>query len=158
DAFPADAPAAMAPDGAQRDAYLNALAAHLRPVMERARHEGLAQAEFRESVYSQFETAANRWLEVERARREGAAPRMQRGVLRPIRPAERTDLVARPLPGAVVDRELAAARAAAAAYAARLGELYRYNLITRNCVSEVFATIAAGLARDGSGADAARES
>ena len=38
-----------------------------------------------------------------------------------------------------------AARAAVADYRARLAALYRYNLLTQNCVSEIFATIDAAL-------------
>jgi hypothetical protein len=74
---------------------------------------------------------------------------MDRGRLLPARPAERTDLVAPPLSEAAARVELAAARAAAADYRARLAELYGYNLITRNCVSEIFATMDAAFADAG---------
>ena len=157
DAFPTDAPAASVPAGAQREVYLAALASRLQPLMERARREVMGNGEFRESVYTQLETSANRLFEIERARRTGSAVRMERGVLLPARPAQRLELVAPLLSNDVVRTELAAARAAAADYYGHLAELYGYNLITRNCVSEVFATIDAALTEPASGAQSSGE-
>lgn len=159
DHFAADAPAAALPEGGQRTAALDALAAWVRPPAERARQEFFVQDHFREADYTELETAWNRWLEVERARQPGTPLRMERGPLLPGRAAMRREDDAAPLDAAIGRGELAAARAAAAAYRARLAELYGYNLISRNCVSEIFATIDAGLAETapgGSGLDESR--
>ncbi len=152
DAFAVNAPAVPLPGGRQRAAYLDALAAQVGPTMERARREFFAQDRFREADYAHLETAANRVLEVERARRYGTPMRMERGFLRPARPALRTALIAPALPEATVRSELDAARAAAADHRVRLAELYGYNLVTRNCVSEIFATLDAALTDAGGGA------
>jgi hypothetical protein len=153
DAFPADAPSAPLPEGPQRAAMLDALAAQLRPVVERARREFFAAAQFREADYTQLETMANRLLEVEGARRDGAPLRTAPGLLLPVRSATRRERIAVPLPEAIARAELAAARAAAADYHARLATLYRYNLLTQNCVSEIFATVDAALGAPGSAGD-----
>lgn len=155
DAFAADATDAPLPHGGQRDAYLTALAARLRPGVERSRRELFAQAHFREADYTHFESAANRWLEARQAR-QGAALRTAPGLLIPNRAARRGELIAPPLPAAVAGAELEQARAARTDQHARLAELYGYNLITRNCVSEIFATIDAGLAGQSEGDEASR--
>jgi hypothetical protein len=146
DAFAADAPVAPLPDGAQRAAYLGALATQVRPSADQARREFFAHPRFDEADYTQLETTTNRWLEVEEARQHHTPIRTERGMLLPARTARRADLVAPPLAAAATRAELAAARAALADHRARLAELYGYNLITRNCVSEIFTTIDAALA------------
>ena len=150
DALADSAPTATVP--AQRAAYLDAVVARLRPVVDRSRRELFLQDHFREADYTQLETTVNRLLEVEHARRDGAPLRMERGLLMPARPAARGEPIAPPLPEATARAELDAARAAALQYRARLAELYGYHLITRNCVSEVFATVDAALA-DGADSD-----
>ena len=146
DAIAPDAPVAPLPDGAQRAAYLGALAAQVRPSTGEARGEFFAQPRFDEADYTQLETTTNRWLEVEEARQDNRPLRSERGMLLPARAAQRADLVAPPLAAAAARTELDVARAALAAHRARLAALYGYNLITRNCVSEVFSTIDAALA------------
>jgi len=78
---------------------------------------------------------------------------VQSGLLLPARAARRDEVIALPMTAASVEVERDLARAAVAAYRERLAALYGYNLITRNCVSEIFATIDAGLARGANGAD-----
>lgn len=153
DAFAADAPAAPMPDGAQRDAYLAAVSARLRPAVERERRQFFARPQLREGDYTHLETTANRLLEAEGARRFGLPLRVQSGLLLPARAARRDEVIALPMTAASVEVERDLARAAVAAYRERLAALYGYNLITRNCVSEIFATIDAGLARGANGAD-----
>jgi hypothetical protein len=145
DGFPDDAPHAPLPDDAQRTAYLDAVVAHLRPATERAHAELFGQATFREADYTHLETAANRWLEAEHARPNGAALRSAAGLLLPARPALRREQLAPPPAAAALRDELDRARAALADYYDRLAELYRYNLITHNCVSEIFAVVDAAL-------------
>ena len=146
DAFAPNAPVVPLPGERQRAAYLDALAARVGPAMERARRDFFAQDHFREADYAQLETAANRSLEVERTRQYGTPMRAERGLLLPSRAAQRAELIAPALPDTTLRAELDAARAAVADHHARLAELYGYNLITRNCVSEIFATIDAALA------------
>lgn len=147
DAFADDAVAAPLPPGDRRGAYLAALAVQVAPAVDHARAEFFAAPHFREADYTQLETALNRRLEVERA--AGGAPlRAERGILMPARAAKRRELVAPPLDAPSAAREIDAARVALADYQARLGELYRYNLITRNCVSEIFTTIDAAVGGD----------
>jgi hypothetical protein len=157
DAFAADAPSAPLPSEPQRTQYLTALAAQLRPAVDRARNELVAQPTVREADYAQLESALNRLLEVSRGQREGTPLRIEGDVLLPTRPAQRSELVAPPLPEADSRAELARAHAALADYRARLAALYGYNLITRNCVSEVFATIDAALAGGADEDGAARQ-
>ena len=145
DGFPDGARPAPLPEGAQRDAYLDAVVAHLRPATERARAELFNQATFREADYAHLESAANRWLEADQARATGAPLRTASGLLLPARPAPRHERLAPPLESAALRNEIERARTAVADYHARLDELYSYNLITRNCVSEIFAVVDAAL-------------
>jgi hypothetical protein len=153
DAFAANAPIAPLPDGPTRSAMLDALAAQLRPVVERARQELLGAQRFSEADYTQLETTVNRLLEVEGARRDGAPLRSEPGLLLPVRPAGRRERIAQPLPETAARVELEAARAAVADYHSRLAALYRYNLLTQNCVSEIFATVDAALGDSAGAAD-----
>ncbi len=148
DAFATDAPVATLPDEPERSAMLAALSAELRPAAEHARRELFATADFREADYTQFETAVNRLLEVERAHATGAPLRLETGLLLPARAAARVERAAPPLTDATARAEARAAREAVAEYRTRLAGLYEYNLLTRNCVSEVFAAIDAALAAD----------
>jgi len=94
-----------------------------------------------EGGYASLEAAANRWLELQHATHAGGDLRVYGGRLLPSRPAWIGSL---PRP-AVTGHDLLAARAhatdAADRYWAQLAEAYRYNLVTHNCVSEIFATI-----------------
>jgi len=95
----------------------------------------------------------NRLLEVEGARRDGAPLRSEPGLLLPVRPAGRQERIAQPLAETVANVELEAAGAAVADYHRRLAALYRYNLLTQNCVSEIFATVDAALGDAAGAAD-----
>lgn len=145
DAFAPDAFVVPLPTGAERDAYLGAVVERLGPATQRARDDLFAGATFREGDYTHLETVANRLLEAEDARRQGTPLRAQSGLLLPARSARRDELIALPLPASSAAAERAAAIAAVRDYRLRLAALYGYNLITRNCVSEVFATIDAAL-------------
>jgi len=77
----------------------------------------------------------------------------------PLLPEGRATVAVEPRPAATPEEvadALAAARAAERDYDAALTAQYRYDLITRNCVSELFRTIEAGLAR-GDGAPPAAD-
>jgi hypothetical protein len=140
DVFPVGGDAAVVPGDAQREPYFAALSAQARAATARQRGEFLAQLLFRESDYTALEGALNRELEVE-AGRNGAPMRLESEGLLPERPALRGDLVTPTGAAGDVAAELSAARAVESAYTARLGALYGYDLIRRNCVSEIFAII-----------------
>jgi hypothetical protein len=122
-----------------------------RLVFETAR-ESLPEAmdagnEFPEIGYARLESAANRWLEVSQALDEGRPLRVHAGVLLPDRPglppAKRTpsyDEVS-------LTRAVETAISEEARLAAALERDYPYNLITRNCVSEIFRELDVALAR-----------
>jgi hypothetical protein len=151
DAFSPQAQAAPLPGSAERSAYFDALTAELRPGADRARQVLFSEDTFREADYAALETALNRLLEVEQARQASTPVRMERGLLTPRLPALRRDLVAPPMSAAAARAELRTAQQAAFDYRTRLAALYGYNLLTRNCVSEIFATIDAALGSEQSG-------
>lgn len=150
DAFPADA-AVLTPDevAAERD-LLPALLREAAADLARARRplaDGVAP---RELQYTALETATNRYVELRAAADEGASLRVARGTLLPEGTAT-LPLVHTATPTARVDRN--AWRAAAADAELRLAaardarrDRRGYELLTRNCVSEIFREIAAALA------------
>jgi hypothetical protein len=105
-----------------------------------------------ERDYVGLETAANRFVELRRGVTEGRDVRLGADPLVPSRPALRTDLVVPDLPLARLTAAERAANAAARAYADAFDDLYRYDLVRRNCVTEMFRTVDAVLGPD---ADAA---
>jgi len=103
-------------------------------------------APFPEAAFAELEAAATRLGEIGAARAEGrdlrvdrAAPARSAPHRAPFLPAfERADLAL----------ALAAAREREAAHEAELKRVYGYNLFSRNCVTEIFRTLDAALARD----------
>src|SRR5262249_28814121 len=94
-----------------------------------------------EAAFAQLETAGNRLLKLEAARAENRALRVASGTLVPSRDAEWKDLV---LPDAGDEElawRLARTRIAEGVFAARLEQRYRYDLLGRNCASEIFRTV-----------------
>ncbi|HBZ68381.1 MAG TPA: hypothetical protein DEP35_00915 [Deltaproteobacteria bacterium] len=111
-----------------------------------------------EARLADLESTGNRWLELEEGARGERDVRLHPGRLVPARPARRTDLpqiaaadlVLRDALGRVVREKTALEHA--------LLEAFRYDLITRNCVTEIFRTIDRSLAEtqdDGRSADRA---
>lgn len=147
DVHPWQARHATLPDGALRDAYLDTLERESLRDLARSRQELLAADGYREAGYAAVENAANRALEA-RAARRGASLRLTGQALLPARAAARADLVAPSWSAAEGDAFLAAARTAEARLADDLGRLYAYDLLTRNCVSEIFAVIEATFPED----------
>lgn len=143
DGWPADVQQAALPDGAQRAAFFAALGDHGAVVLAGARVACLGGAPCAEADYGRLESAVNRAADVARAAAAQAAPRVAPDPLLPARPARRRDLVA-PLPApAVAARRGAAARAAAADYRNAVRGWRGYELVTRNCVTELFAVVEA---------------
>lgn len=146
DAFPDDAPTRRL-EGAAGARHLAWLEATTRTAFEQARARALGRKGFLEVDWTRLESDASRWRDARRAQESGAPLRLAHGLLVPSRAARRSDLVA---PAAAArERALAAAaaRAALAAHEAALDALYPYRLLSRNCVTELFATIDAALAQ-----------
>jgi hypothetical protein len=103
--------------------------------------------EFPEIDYARLESAANRWLEVSQALDEGRPLRVQAGVLLPARPGLPPAGRMPSYEGVPLTRAAATAAREEARLAAALERDYPYNLVTRNCVSEIFRELDAALAR-----------
>ncbi|HVP30068.1 MAG TPA: hypothetical protein VMW35_13025 [Myxococcota bacterium] len=145
DAFPDDAATVTlrGDAGARHAAWLER---EMRAALERARARALGGAGFREIDWSALETAASRLGDARRARANGAPLRLASGVLVPSRAARRGDLVDPAAGEAALVAALAAARASADGFGRALDAAHPYSLLTRNCVTELFATIDAALA------------
>lgn len=102
-----------------------------------------------ERDYGRLENSANRCVELVRGLAESRDVRIARDTLVPARAEAFAGLV---VPRAAdADALTAAARAAtdaARSYARAVDDLYRYDLVRRNCVTEAFATIDAILGPD----------
>lgn len=141
DAF-ADEAVRVAPHGRLRSSYLDALEAASRRAFEHVREGALARSSPGETDLAALESCAGRWLEVHRARTTGNALRIQAGSPIPSRAGRLPDLV---LPPAAAE-ELARAQAEASDFEAALAGGAGYDLLTRNCVTELFAVIDHALA------------
>jgi hypothetical protein len=151
DSFPADATVLPAIRTSRRRTYLTQIREDNRIQFEVERAsllEAMDRANaFPEIDYARLESAANRWLEVSRALNDGRPLRVHAGVLLPDRPG--------PLPAGRMPSYDAISLARAVDAAAREEEQlasalehdYPYNLITRNCVSEIFRELDVALAR-----------
>ena len=115
--------------------------------MARAGHREVEDARARwigdepgsERAWARVEAAANRVIELETAVREGRDLRIVRGALLPSKRATRPG--ARPVERDDLAERLAAVRTREDAYRDALDGLYRYKLISRSCVSELFHTL-----------------
>jgi hypothetical protein len=151
DAFPVDATVLPAIRTSRRRAHLTTIREDNRLGFERARASLLEAVDvadgFPEGDYARLEAAANRWLEVSQALDEGRPLRVHPGVLLPARPGLPP---ARRMPS--YDRVSLAQTAKAIAreedrLLAALERDYPYNVVTRNCVSEIFRELDVALAR-----------
>ena len=139
-----DARTAPLPRGEIRERYLDALETESAGNFARRRDEFLAAAGYHELGYAAVEDAGNRLLEA-RAARAGAPLRLADPRPLPLRAARRDDLVFPRWDAAEGGQHLAAAEGAEARLGSQLEDLYAYDLIRRNCVSEIFDVIAAAL-------------
>jgi hypothetical protein len=114
---------------------------------------------FPEATFAGLEAAGNRWLEISRALDNRRPMRMPFALGVPSRSAPFPDFLV-----PAVDTEALAAAADLAreretAHDAKLRVLYGYNVVTRNCVTEIFRTIDAALVAGAPpGAEAREES
>jgi hypothetical protein len=105
--------------------------------------EGFPEAEFAE-----LEAAGSRLAEVEAGLRESRDLRVAWGAAVPARGAPLREPFLPALTDEDLDTALRAARERQTAHADGLKRLYGYNLVTRNCATEIFRTIEAAFARD----------
>lgn len=141
DTFPPDAIAIPAETVTTRSAFLAELEAYTRQVLAEERAFLVSGGAVNERRYQGVEDAANRNIEVARGRREGRDIRVHGERLIPYGELA-GGLVWRPRLGdAQLTLALAEARRREQAHARALTRLYRYDLFTRNCVTEIFAAI-----------------
>jgi hypothetical protein len=143
DAFPADAKRFEV--GSRRRALLPALMDDARRDFIAARERVVNRDGFRESAWNALERAVSRLAELRAVDAGRASLRVHRGPMLP----EGVALVSLPRPAAPraeLERGAAAGRAARGAYERALEDRYRYHVVQRNCVSELFRTIEAALA------------
>ena len=151
DSFPVDATVLPAIRTARRRTHLTTIRENNRLQFETARKSLLdaadIAAEFPEIEYARLESAANRWLEVSQALDEGRPLRVHAGVLLPVRPG-RPAATRLPSYAAVsLTRAVETAAREEDRLAAALERDYPYNVVTRNCVSEIFRELDIALAR-----------
>lgn len=139
DDVPAGAEAHAARAG---DPYLEELRAHAALRLARARERLAAPEPLDEVGYDTLEEAGNAWLELDAALARGRPLRLYDGERIPA-PAAALDGLPEPrIEDASLGRAAAAARSRERAYEAVLHEAFAYHLVTRNCVTELFATLA----------------
>ena len=148
DAYPRSAQ--TLPITARRRALLPELAGEARAQLAAARSRFLAGPGWDEASYRELEEAGNRFLELRAATagtgRSGARTlRVEAG---PLVPRGEVRVVGLPAPGDATPfaERLAESRAAAARYREALGRVVGYDLLRRNCVTEIFRTLEAALA------------
>lgn len=142
DVFPADAVRLSVEEIEAQGGRLRAMSAGLRAELSRVRAALNAEAAVRESDYAALEALAGRFHELERSRTTGADLRAAPGRLLPARAAWRSlDLE----PPAGLDRHVDALRMRERELGARLDDDHHYNLLTHNCVSELFVQIEAAV-------------
>src|SRR5262249_53311532 len=101
---------------------------------------------FSEADFVALEAAGNRLIEVTRTA-EGRRPmRLGLGLRVPAREAALAEPIVPAVSDEALARHAAAARRDEDAYESELRRLYGYNVVTRNCVTEIFRTIDAALA------------
>jgi hypothetical protein len=150
DAFPSDAPVISAIEQRERPALTQALLDEARGDFAAARARLGKRAEasrgFPEADFVALEAAGNRLVEVSRAVDDQRPMRLGLGMRVPGREAVLAQPIVPELTDDALARHAAAARDEEEAYESELRRLYGYNVVTRNCVTEIFRTIDAALA------------
>ena len=140
DVFPGDG-RELRRDATTERLYLPAMKTQLSEVYLRRRGEFFMSGCLREADYSALERAGNLLLEVERASTTGSPLRKYPEAPFPSREAQRKDLVFPQMGEVALVQELEAARAVDGDFAKALSHLYSYDLVRRNCVTEIFAAL-----------------
>ncbi len=114
---------------------------------EQARRAFFDERFIDESGWSRVETAANLALEIDRALADGTSIRVHDGHPIPLKSATRRAWPAPRMSRRTLERTLVAIGDAERRYAAALQRHYGYNVVFKNCVTEIFRTIDAALAQ-----------
>lgn len=150
DAFPPDARSIPVVGSGNGAAFLAELRVETQAAFTAARAAVFAREELDERDLSRLEDTANRLAEVARGLVRGGRIRVHAGPLLPERGASTVRLPAPALDAAALGRAEVAAREAEQAYDRALHGAFGYDLLTRNCATEIFATIESALGRRGS--------
>jgi hypothetical protein len=142
DAYPADAGLLAGSTGEARTAYLREVHGFAVTRLAEAR-DAFFGGEPGEREYSALESALNRALEVQGGLEQGGPVRLAPGHLVPERRADVPDGFLPPAQGTDLPMARDVARQRERDTTRALDEIYGYDLVRRNCVSEVFATLAA---------------
>lgn len=154
DLYPEDTqPAAPLPAGSRR--YLPAMNRERLDLFLQRRQEFFSGRELREADYAALELDGNLLIDLERAAAHNNLPRQLPETVVPVRTGKRHDLPFPAMDEAMLKTELTKAQAAAGDYAAALTGLYAYDLVRRNCVTEIFVTINSTMAQHSSGGEQA---
>jgi hypothetical protein len=148
DTFPSDAPAVSFDTWAGYEDALALLVAERRQDFLRLRaafFEGDSRSEAR---WSNLEKAGNLWFELRRAQQERASMRVPGDLPLPERGAWQDDWPIPMLSGPTLDAALAAAAGREQAYRSALREQNQYDLVARNCATELLRGVEAGLTGD----------
>ncbi len=111
------------------------------------RREVFAAPVLNEFSYNRLEESAGRFAELERGRLSGRAIRIAYGRLIPSRAAA-TSLPSPKMRPEIIRENLAAARFNEKLYHCRLKACYPYNLVTKNCATELMRTLNAAFRND----------
>ena len=110
-----------------------------------ARHAFFSAGGASEARLSQMETAGALLLESERVLDRRSAIRVRSGPVVPAKSALRQDWPAPELSAASLERALTVTRHRERSYAVALSRLYPYDVVRRNCVTEIFREIDSAL-------------
>ena len=141
------------PITARRRALLPELVSEAQAQLAAARGRFLTGPGWDEASYRELEEAGNRLLELRAATAgaERSGARTLRVEAGPLVPRGEVRVVGLPAPGDATPfaERLAESRAAAARYREALGRVVGYDLLGRNCVTEIFRTLESALADAG---------
>ncbi len=101
-----------------------------------------------ETTYSQIEWQSNRFLELNKAKQEQVAVHLYGMKRIPGKPLPLPKIYKPKLSNTQLKTGLQTLQKITMRYQARLNELYRYNLLQRNCVTELFRTINQAVSND----------
>jgi len=148
DAFPADARRVPHAALARTLEAARALRDEACDALRARRRRFVAVTAPAERDYGRLENAANRCVELTRGLAEERDVRIARDTLVPSRTGAFTGLVVPRVDGGALAAAAHTAADAARTYERAVDDLYRYDLVRRNCVTEAFATVDAILGPD----------
>jgi hypothetical protein len=156
DAFPPAAGVMPRARVRQHEDAVMHLLADARDDLAHARTRLRAAEAMSEAQFAELEAAGNRLLELEAAIVEQRDLRLWTGPPVPSRDAQWSELVVPDVPAGELESGLARATAAEERFAARLARDHGYDLVGRNCASEIFRTVDTAGAEPGGHVDPRR--